>query len=72
MAEFCNKCAEKYGSPEVDVDVYRIHGQLNKNEMTYTMCEGCGMVAIKKDVTGALMVGYAERNRTNIKWLPYD
>jgi len=49
MAEFCNKCAEKYGM-KPDINVIGIIARLRKGRIIKTeICEGCGMISLRKN-----------------------
>jgi len=71
MAEFCNYCAESWGMPTPEIDVFAIYKNLNAGEYESVLCEGCGMVAVMKDETGALKVGHSDNNTTT-KWSDYQ
>jgi len=59
MAEFCNKCVEKYVGDEFkpDIDVYALHEALQPGYMiSNIICEGCGLNAVQKTEDGELRV----------------
>ena len=70
MAEFCNKCSEEWGSPEIDINVYSIHRNLRKGQMESVLCEGCGMKAVSKDEKGNLKIAYINDSNT-LNWKDY-
>jgi len=71
MAEFCNKCAEEWEIPEVDINVYSIYRRLNKGTMESVLCEGCGLRAISKDQNGVLKVSYIN-DSNKLNWKDYQ
>jgi hypothetical protein len=72
MADFCNVCATRlFGDncpPEIDVP--QIVKGLKKNEFSRVLCEGCGMVAIERDLetNEVMLVTYDHEEKTHTFW----
>ena len=63
MAEFCSVCASHYGM-EPDIDIQLIALELKPGEQEPVLCEGCGLIAIVKTVTGEIDLVYRETKPT--------
>ena len=57
MAEFCNKCAEKMGFQEPDINVYEIWESLQPGYFEGGhICEGCGFLGIARGTNDEIFV----------------
>lgn len=65
MAEFCTKCADKFGVvPEIDVD--KIFKKLKPGYQQSVLCEGCSLVALHKEEDFTEFLGYYRQG--HIEW----
>jgi hypothetical protein len=68
MAEFCIKCADKFGvASEIDID--KIFKKLKPGYQQSVLCEGCGLVALLKESNLELFKGYLDVDQ--IKWVEF-
>lgn len=57
MAEFCTQCAKlMFGNIEPDINIRKIGSTLENETYIPVICEGCGMMAVEKDINGTIRV----------------
>ncbi len=67
MAEFCNRCAEKYGM-KADINLPIIALRLKKGKtIEFAPCEGCRICAIRQNNSGIIEI----RKNNSEHWETY-
>ena len=63
MAEFCTTCATRWGMI-AEIDPNTILKSLRPGEEVRLLCEGCGLVCIRKNDDDTIEYGYYKRGGT--------